>query len=129
MNKEYVEELVEKGFKELPLKQGTAQFELERKASTFLLLSTRLAQSRFEAEQDLVRLNSLQTATFASAIDSIDTELKVTEKKAKAQNNKEYTAAREELETLTALITYIKTVQDIFNNAHIFYRNCAKIYN
>jgi len=127
MDEDYVESLVKKALELLPHKKGTSQFDLEQKASTFLLLVTRLAQARYEVEQDLVKLTTIQTATFAAAIENVNSELKVTEKKAKAQTNKAYTTAREELESLTAKITYIKTIQSVMDNAHIFYRNCAKI--
>jgi hypothetical protein len=68
---------------------------------------------------------SAQTAVYAEELFK-GTAKTMTENKVTAEASEAYTKAREALEHSENDLSYLKAYYDIFQNAHIFYRNVSK---
>lgn len=109
----------------LSLAKSISGPEAERRAGEFLVAMAQITEYRHVFSEDKIRLTSLQTAVYAEQM-SLGVAKTVTENKLNAEASKDYTAAREELERTENDLSYLKAYYDIFNNAHVFYRNMAK---
>lgn len=109
----------------LPVGNSISYTEAEKRAGLFLEAMAKVANSRHELGSDKIKLLSVQTATYAEQMGK-GTAKTVTENKLTAEASKEYTKAREELESVDNDLSYLRAMYEIANNAHIFYRNYAK---
>lgn len=109
----------------LPVGGSLSMPEAERRASEFLSAQATIANWRHILSDDKVRLMSVQTAVYAEQMHK-GTAKTVTENKLVAEASEEYTRAREEYERMENDLSYLKAYAEIFQNAHIFYRNMAK---
>lgn len=99
--------------------------EAPERTSAFLIMVAILADSKRDCEQDKAKLTTLVAGSFSDAL-SHSAGKGVTEKKLDAERDQTYTMYREALEECEAKISWLRTYIDIFNNAHITYRNLAK---
>lgn len=99
--------------------------ESMERASKFLVVISILSEFRLSLERRKAQDITLREALYHKAINAAEGK-NVTEKKIEAEANPEYTTGRESVENLDAQISWAKTNIDIFNNAHILYRNLAK---
>ena len=120
-----VKEFVDRYSKLLALNKSISTSEAEKHAGEFLLAMAKLTDVRHLFAEDKIQLTSLQTAVYAEEM-SKGTAKTVTENKMMAEATAEYTKAREDLERVDNDIAYLRAYYDIFNNAHLFYRNMAK---
>lgn len=120
--KDFIEEYV----KLLPVpNKGVNASEAERRAGKFLEALAILADCRHTFTEAKIGQLSVQSAVYSEQM-AKGTGKTMTENKTNAEASPEYIAAREALETTENDISYLKAYQDIFNNAHIFYRALAK---
>lgn len=99
--------------------------EAERRAGEFLTALSYLANWRHLFTTSKIKALSLQTVAYSEQMGKADSK-QVTEKKAIAEAHPEYIKAREEFEGIENDITCLKSYQEIFMNAHVFYRQLAK---
>lgn len=99
--------------------------DARNRAARFLVIQSILATFLKNFEEEKAKVKTLETATFAKAIQVADGK-NITEKKIQADQNHEYTLARESLERLDGIREYIKTHIRIFENAHLFFRQLGK---
>ena len=109
----------------LPVAKSISFTEAERRAGEFLSALATIADWRHSFSEEKIRLLSLQSAVYAEEM-SKGSAKTVTENKMMAEASKAYMEAREELERTENDLNYLRAFQDIFNNAHIFYRTMAK---
>lgn len=109
----------------LPRQSFISQDEAEKKAGEFLCAQAKITEWKHLLTSEKIKLLSLQTATYATEM-SKGTAKTVTENKLTAEASVDYVKAREELEQVENDLSYLRSFYDIFNNAHIFYRNLAK---
>jgi hypothetical protein len=109
----------------LPVGSSISFVEAERRAGEFLVAQATITDWRHLLSMERIKLTSLQTAVYAEKM-SQGTAKTVTENKMTAEASPEYMKAREELEQVENDLSYLKAYYDIFQNAHIFYRNMAK---
>lgn len=124
-----IEEFVKKYRALLPSRgEDISAEEARNRASDFLYAIALISAERLEISKVIAQIKSLVAVEFEAACDKYSKEekIKVTEKKIKAEADKEYQSAREELEILESNISFLKTHEKIFENAHIFYRNFGK---
>lgn len=99
--------------------------EASERATAFLTMVAILADEKRGCEEDKSKLSTVTSASYAQAMGR-STSKQVTEKKAEAEMDEGYTAVREALEQCEAKISWLKTYMEIFNNAHITYRQFSK---
>lgn len=120
-----MKEFIEKYTELLPVGTSLSYTEYERRAGLFLEAIAGITNLKHLFTADKIRLLSTQTAIYAQQM-SKGTAKTVTENKLAAEASEEYTRAREDLEQIDNDINYLKAYYDIFQNAHVFYRNLAK---
>ena len=120
-----VKEFVEKYSALLPLHKSINIVELEHRAGEFLAAMATLADWKHAFSEDKIRLISVQTAVYAEQL-SKGTAKTMTENKVTAEATAEYIEAREGLERIENDISYLKAYTDVFNNAHLFYRQMSR---
>lgn len=99
--------------------------EAQQRTTAFLIMVAILADERRDTEELKAQLSTLNSATYARAMSSSAAK-QVTAAKAEAENNGDYTEAREALESCEAKIAWLKTYIDIFSQAHVTYRQFSK---
>jgi len=120
-----IKSFVEKYAALLPLGGSLSSVEYERRAGEFLAAMATITNVRHMLTADKIRLTSVQTAVYANQM-SKGAAKTVTENKLNAEASEECLKAREELEGVENDITYLKAYYEIFQNAHVMYRNLAK---
>jgi hypothetical protein len=120
-----IKEFLEKTSQLLPVGKSISFTEAERRAGEFLAALATITEWRHLLNEEKIKLLTTQTATFAEEM-SKGTAKTVTENKMVAEASPAYTSAREELERMENDIAYLKAYFDIYNNAHVFYRQMAK---
>lgn len=120
-SKKYIELYVQM----LPVGTSISFTEAEKRAGEFLSAMATISDWKHILTCEKIKFLSVQTATYAQEM-AKGTAKTVTENKLTAEASPEYTKAREELEGIDNDISYLKAHYDIFNNAHIFYRNMSK---
>lgn len=99
--------------------------EAPERTTRFLIMVALLADSKRESEEDRAKLNTLVSASKAQAISR--SSLKgITEKKIEAEQDDTYTQMKESLEQCEARINWLKTYINIFENAHLTYRQFSR---
>jgi hypothetical protein len=102
-----------------------AMHEASERATAFLVMVAILANEKRATEEDKIRLSTLVSASYAQAFARSQSK-QVTEKKAEAENDNSYSAVREGLEQAEAKISWLRTYIEIFNNAHLTYRQLSR---
>lgn len=95
------------------------------RASKFLVAVAVLTDFQRKIEEELPKRQTLLDASYAQAYDSCASK-NVTDKKKYAEASESYVQARESLEKLKALHTWIKGHIKIFDNAHLMYRQYSR---
>lgn len=109
----------------LPVGSCFSMTESERRAGDFLEAMGYVTNIRHDFGKEKIRLLSIQTATYAQEL-SKGTAKTVTENKTTAEASESYKKAREDLENIENDLSFLKAFADIFENAHVFYRQKAK---
>jgi len=122
---EQIESIVNQYLELLPVEDKNLLVKSEDKASRFLIAIAKLAGLKDQLLNDKIKKDSLLCVTFNEAIKTAEG------KDAKARESASeatpaYMAIREEVETIEAQLTYVKTMMDIFNNGHLVYRALMK---
>jgi len=118
-------EMIAEYAKLLPVGTSISYTEAERRAGEFLVAQAKVTDLKHIFSKEKIAQLSLQTATYANEM-SKGTSKTVTENKLNAEASEAYIAVRESLEEIENDIAYLKTYYEIFNNAHIFFRNLSK---
>ena len=116
---------IEKYQKLLPLNNSISFTEAEKRASMFLDVMATITEWRHALSEGKIKSLSVQNAVYAEELGKC-TGSTITGNKVIVEASEAYTAAREEFEMTENDLSYLKAYFDIFNNAHIFYRNMAK---
>lgn len=98
--------------------------EAQERASKFLVVVAVLAEYKLDLEKRKSKITTLRDAFFAHAFQAHSGAQ--TEKKLVAEANKDYTAHREKVEDLEAEIYWARSNMEIFNNAHVLYRQMGR---
>jgi hypothetical protein len=109
----------------LPVGTSISFTDAERRASEFLTAQATITDFRHLLTTERIKCLTVQTAVFAQQM-SKGAGKTVTQDKLNAEASDEYIHAREDLENIENDLAYLRAYYDIFNNAHIFYRNMAK---
>jgi len=120
-----IKQFIEHYTEMLPVGTSISYTEAEKRAGAFLEAMARIVDWKHVLTTEKIKLLTVQTSVYAVQM-SKGVAKTVTENKLTAEASAEYTKAREELEGIENDISYLKAYQDIFNNAHIFYRTMAK---
>lgn len=120
-----VKDLLDKYVRMLPMGTSVSYTEAEKRAGAFLEAMALVTEFRHMLSQEKIRALSTQTAVYAQELVK-GTGKTMTENKIAAEASGEYTKAREDLEGLDNDLSYLKAHYEIFQNAHVFYRNVAK---
>jgi hypothetical protein len=120
-----MKEYVDKYAKLLPIGTSVSYTEAEKRAGEFLSAQATITNWRHMLSSEKIKLTSVQTAIFSTLM-AKGTAKTVTENKLMAEADPEYIKVREELESVENDLSYLKSYYDIFNNAHIFYRNLSR---
>lgn len=99
--------------------------EATERTTKFLVVVSILADHRLDLERHKAKVSTLRDAFYSKAMTEAEGKT-ITEKKLKADQEVNYTNQREAVEEIEAEISWIKTHIDIFNNAHVTYRQIAK---
>jgi hypothetical protein len=124
MNPELAE-FIEEYMKLLPSDEVVHPREAERRASQFLTAIAVLAQYKHTLGSQRIKATSLERVANAQAI-QLASGKTITEKKVEAEASSVYIAAREAFETEENDISYVRTLMEVFNNAHIQYRQMSR---
>ncbi len=99
--------------------------ESVERATRFLMVIAVLAEHRMELERKRAKLTTLREVEYSRSI-AVAEGKNVTEKKVSAEANPQYSGAREAVEELEGELSWAKTMVDVFNCAHVTYRQMAK---
>lgn len=123
-----IKEYIQKYNELLPVGTSISYTEAERRAGEFLSARATINDMSFELGKEKLKLTTIQTVVYANLM-SKGTAKTVTENKLTAEANEEYIKAREDLEDVENTLKYLRTQDDIFKDAHIYYRSMAKESN
>lgn len=120
-----INEIVNKYVSMLPVDDKTLLVHSEVKASQFLLAVAKLAAIRDHLTNQKVKKDALKSVEYANAINSAPGTNAPT-KSANAEATPTYLKAAEEVAIIDNQISYIKTMSEVFLNAHLLYRSLLK---
>ncbi len=120
-----IKEFIDKYAELLPLGSSISLTEAEHRAGEFLHAMAIIANHKHTLSGDKIKALSVQTAIYADQLTK-GTAKTITENKITAEASGVYMEAREELEHIENDISYLKAYQDVFLNAHLFYRQLSK---
>lgn len=109
----------------LPLGTSVSYTEAEKRAGLFLEAMAKVTDMRHQFAEQKVKATSVQAAVYAQEL-AKGTAKTMTENKVTAEASVEYATAREDLENIENDHNYLRTYYEIFQNAHVFYRQAAK---
>jgi hypothetical protein len=109
----------------LPVGTSVSYTEAERRAGEFLYAMSEVTNLKHVFSSEKIKLLTVQTTTYASEMGR-GTAKTVTENKLTAEASSEYIMAREGLEEVDNDISYLRAMFDVYQNAHVFYRQLAK---
>lgn len=95
--------------------------ESRARAAKFLIMQAVLNDHMKLLEDVKVKASTVEKATYAQVLMSFG-EKKVTESKVLAQGDPNYALTRESVEMIDSELNWTKKHYDIFNNAHIMFR-------
>jgi len=120
-----IKDYIEKYSAILPMSQSLSIPDAEKRAADFLVVQAQIANWKHLLTQEKIKLTTLQSATYSELL-SRCTGKTVTENKLTVEAAPEYAKVREDLEALENDISYLKAYNEVFLNAHLFYRMLAK---
>lgn len=103
---------------------GTAFSEARNRAAKFLVIQAHLATHIKGLEDVKVKASTIEKASYAQAM-MRQSGKNVTENKINAEADPEYAAARESVELIEAEHNWTKRHFDIFENAHVMFRQIS----
>lgn len=112
----------------LPVNGSISYVEYERRSGEFLTAMAKITDWKHILSEEKIKLTSIQMAVYAEQLFK-GSEKTITANKTIAEASIEYTQAREDLERIENDISYLKTHYEIYNNAHLFYRQLCKESN
>jgi hypothetical protein len=121
---EEIQNYVREKLKLIPMESQNLKDPYNR-ATEFLLVIANLNDFKQKCESDLARIQTIVDGTYHNAKENSSGK-NITEKKLDANIDKNYTDTRETLADVESMIKWTKTSVDIFNNAHLTYRQRAK---
>ena len=95
------------------------------RATEFLVIIATLNDFKQRCEADKAKIQTMSTAFFHNAKEASGGK-NITEKKLDAEVDPEYANTRETLEQVESMIKWTRTAIDMFNNAHVTYRQLAR---
>lgn len=95
------------------------------RAARFLVVQSLLANYLKDLQDARAKVSTVVDASYAQAIQTAEGK-NITEKKTMAEANPLYAGNREGMETLDSEINWIKVHMDIFNNAHLMFRQYSR---
>lgn len=115
-----VQKLIDEGIDILNTNKSVSPAQAEKNATKFLFLAAKLARAKYDIEQEKITTVSLERAVEArEMMKHTDKKITITEKKLLAETNDEYQVVREDMETKETDISFLKTMIDLFQNAHV----------
>lgn len=120
--------VIEQGNELIPSNRNSNPHELQDKASMLLLIVAKLAQERRMLEGQLLRATSVEKAVYAQSYNSA-TGKTAQDKKVNTDADRDVLQAEEEAGELKGDVTYITTMIQVYNNAHLLYRQNLKSLN
>jgi microsomal dipeptidase-like Zn-dependent dipeptidase len=109
----------------LPVNGSLTTQEAERRAGEFLVIMAIITEWKHMFTTEKIKYTSVQTVVFAEEVFKGDAKT-ITENKLKAEASKVHVTARENLERIENDISYLKTVYEVMNNGHLYYRQMSK---
>lgn len=97
----------------------------KERAAKFLVIQALLSNHLKEIQDIKVKISTLEKATYAQAILGAGGK-NITENKIVAEADPKYCEAREAMELVDSEVNWTKQHFDIFNNAHIMFRQYSK---
>lgn len=110
---------------QLALEKSISTSESERKAGVFLMALAYITETRHLLSEAKIKLQSIHDAVYHQELSKCEGGT-ITANKITVEGSKIYATAREELENFDNDISYLKAYSDIFNNAHVYYRQMSK---
>lgn len=120
-----IEQVVSEYIDLLPVDDKKLLALSEVKASKFLIAIAKLASIRDRLLNQKVQKDALKSIAYAQAINSAPGTNAPT-KQANAEADKGYLSSAEEVALIDNQLQYTKTMIEVFNNAHLLYRNLMK---
>jgi hypothetical protein len=114
--------LVEEGVRLLP---PSSRLDIEKKAARFLVLKAGIADAIWALESKTLEATSVVKADYIRALDEVDVKT-IAEKQLRADADSDYLDNKKTLGECKIALDWLQTYADIFNNAHIFYRQQMK---
>lgn len=109
----------------LAVNKSLSTAEYERRAGLFLEVCAKIIDWRHLLSEGKIEAVTMQSVTYSEELSKC-TGKTITENKLTVEANKAYTSVREGLESVENDISYLKAMESVFSNAHIFYRSMAK---
>lgn len=122
---EQVNKIIDQYIDLLPTESNGVQVQSEVKASKFLIAIAKLAAIRDQLLNAKVKKESLHSVTFNEVL-SIQKGGDAKGREVAAKANPDYISINEQVEMIENKLVYVKTMQDIFLNAHLLYRSMMK---
>jgi len=123
-----IDEFLEKYLEMLPSTGSVSSQEAEMRASEFLTGLAHLTNYKHQIGEEMIKNTTLRDVAYANAISRAQGSNAET-RKANAEADQSYIKAREDFESVENRLYTIKTYQEIFLNAHHFYRKSASDMN
>lgn len=99
--------------------------EAERRAGLFLEVCAKIIDWRHLLSEGKIECVTMQSVVYAEELSKCEGKT-ITADKISVEANPRYTGVREELESVENDVTYLKSMYEVFQNGHLFYRNMAK---
>jgi len=120
-----ISKIVDQYVELLPIEDDKLTSQSEVKASKFLMAIAKLVSIRDKLLNAKVKKDSLKSVAYAEAINNAPGTNAPT-KQANAEASSGYLMAAEEIAIIDNQLLYIRTMIEVFNNAHILYRGLMK---
>lgn len=124
MNFDDVKEYIQTSLDSCPEGQVNI-IEAEKLALKFLLVKAKLVEYHLKLDFQKNAQSGVVAATYKQAIFSAEGK-NAPEKTACAEAAPMYTSQKELLDNISSQVYYLRMMEDVFNNLHIFYRNLGK---
>jgi len=124
MKDEVLKEKIKAHIDKVPYENVTED-EAKDRSTAFLVMLAILTDEKRACEEDKSKLVTMSSASYAQALARSGAK-QVTEKKVEAEQDGNYTHMREALEECEAKISWLRSYMNIFENAHVTYRQFSK---
>lgn len=123
--RENIQSIVDQYVELLPTESLSPQIGSEVKASKFLLAIAKLAEYRDHLLKAKIEKDSMSTIEFKNSILAAEGS-DAKKREAIALADPTYLEASTNAKTIDSDLQYVKTMMEVFNNAHILYRGLTK---